>query len=109
MTPWDDALVLTGAIAGGITVTAALMTRVYKVLRRIDDAIGVDENGRSLSQRLHLLESAITPVGRDPLPARVDQIEADVQRTQRAVERIGDKLDTIESFVLQAPPHGNHQ
>lgn len=90
MTGWDDALLATAAILGALGAIATVLLRLFRVASRIDAAIGVDESGRTVSQRLAGVEDAVLPQGRESLPVRVDHIEAQVQRMAVEVSVIRD-------------------
>ena len=75
----SEAIIAVGAIMIALTAIGATLLRLFRLAQRIDAAIGVDESGRTLSQRLGAVEQAVLPDGRTSLPARVDQIESDVQ------------------------------
>lgn len=56
----------------GVVIGAAVA--VYRLARRIDDAIGVDAKGRSLSERLERVEHQLWPNGGSSLADRVNEL-----------------------------------
>jgi hypothetical protein len=80
MTQYDDAVFAAAAILTALTVILGALVKLYNVAKRIDGAIGVDDSGRTISQRLTSVEDAVLPSGKQTLPARVDQIELEVRR-----------------------------
>ena len=92
MSGWDDALLATAAILGALTAIAGILIRLFRVASRIDAAIGVDESGRTVSQRLAGVEDAVLPQGRESLPVRVDHIETRVEAMAVEVSLIRDVI-----------------
>lgn len=101
MTAWKDALFAAAGVITALTVIITLLVKSYNLTKSIDGAIGKDSEGHTLAQNVALIKGVLFPPGSLSLPQRVDQIEAEVQQTQRAVERIGTKLDVIEVVVLK--------
>lgn len=79
---------------------AALMS-VYKIARRIDDAIGVDSKGRTISDRLERVEHQLWENGGSSLADRVNAIEATAQTTATEVGLIKDFIMTGSLAVPQ--------
>lgn len=67
---WQVFLAVTAVsgIAGFITV-------IYKTAKRIEKAIGVDKNGRTLSERMDRVEHQLWENGGSSLADRVNRIE----------------------------------
>lgn len=101
MTAWKDAVIATAAIVTALTVIIGLAVKTYRLTKSIDAAIGKDSDGHTLADNVRTIKSVLFPVGSLSLPQRVDQIETEVSRTQTAVERIGTKLDVIETVVIR--------
>jgi hypothetical protein len=70
-----------GVIVGGIVAT-------YRVARRISDSIGLDEKGRTLSERLDRVEHQLWENGGSSLADRVNTIEAHAIKTTTEIEII---------------------
>lgn len=89
----DSNLILSvAAIIGGLVTICAALLAVYKIARKIDDAIGVDEKGRSISDRLGRVEHQLWPNGGSSLADQVHKIEASMTKTGAEVEIIKDFL-----------------
>lgn len=101
VTGWDDAVIAAAAILGALTVIAGTLYKLYGVAKRIDSTIGVDDSGRTLSQRLMAMEDAVLPHGRESLPARVDHIEGRVERMAVEVSMIRDVVVTSAAASSQ--------
>lgn len=68
-------IIMAGAVIGAIGIIVTFFYRGYKVIKRIDDALGVDEQGRTVSQRLTAVEGQLTmPDGRS-ITEKINAIE----------------------------------
>lgn len=68
-------IIMAGAVVGAIGVIITFVYKGYKVIKRIDDALGVDEQGRTVSQRLSSVEGQLTmPDGRS-ITEKINAIE----------------------------------
>lgn len=94
MSGWDEVVQVNGAILGTLSLVLGALLKLYGVAKRIDATIGVDDTGRTLSQRLTAMEDAVLPHGRESLPARVDHIEGRVERMAVEVSMIRDVVVT---------------
>lgn len=94
----NEQLILTvAAIITAVGVIIGSLMAIYKVARRIGDSIGVDKNGRTLSERLDRVENQLWENGGSSLADRVNTIEEHVIKTSA-------KLELIESLII-----GNQQ
>jgi hypothetical protein len=80
------------ALLLAITTISVFTYRVYKIARRIDDALGVDKEGRTISDRLSRVEYQLFPNGGTSLSDKINRIESE----QRAMQG---KIDTVEGIV----------
>lgn len=89
--PQETLLTIAALITAlGIIVGAVVAT--YRLAKRIGDAIGVDEKGRTLSDRLDRVEHQLWPNGGSSLADQVKQIHVDsVANTA--------KLDLIQGLL----------
>jgi len=94
-------VIATGAIIAALIVIGTALLKLYNIAKRIDAAIGVDENGRTISQRLGAVEDAVMPTGRATLPARVDQIEKEVKAIDTDMKQLSTEVRTIHDFVVK--------
>jgi len=62
------------AIGGFVTIGGFLYS-MYKIAKRIDSAIGVDSEGRTLSERMDKVEHQVWPNGGSSLADSVDRVE----------------------------------
>lgn len=62
-------------VIGTITGVAAFMLSMYKIAKRIDQAIGADSQGRTLSDRMSRVEHQLWENGGDSLKDQVNAIQ----------------------------------
>lgn len=62
-------------VVGAIGAIFSFFIVIYKFVKRIDTAIGVDSEGRSLSERMEKVEYQLWPNGGKSLADRVTKIE----------------------------------
>lgn len=80
-------------LGGAATVIASLLA-VYKIAKRVEQAIGTDEKGRTLSQRLDRVEHQLWENGGSSLADRVNKIEACSIETSTEVKFIKELIIT---------------
>lgn len=86
-------LLSVAAVVGGLVTIVGALIAVYKVARRIDDAIGVDAKGRTISDRLDRVEHQLWENGGSSLADRVNKIE-------RASEHTSTEVTMIKDFIM---------
>jgi hypothetical protein len=83
-----------GVIIGG-------MVAVYRVSKRVADAIGLDEKGRTISDRMERVEHQLWENGGSSLADRVNTIESHVIKMSAEVELIKDITIALQGLPLQ--------
>jgi hypothetical protein len=63
-------------VVGGIVAIAGFMISIYKIAKRIDLAVGVDSDGKTLSDRMSRVEHQLWENGGNSLKDQVNSIEA---------------------------------
>lgn len=84
------ALVVT---ALGVIIGASV--KVYKVAHRIDAALGVDKEGRTLSDRMARVEHQVWPNGGSSLADKLNRVEKAQTETQAEVRVVRDLLTVL--------------
>ena len=87
-----EQIISIAALLLAITTISIFTFRVYKIARRIDDTLGVDKEGRTISDRLSRVEYQLFPNGGTSLNDKINRIETE----QRVMQG---KLDTVEKVV----------
>ena len=62
-------------VLGTITAVGAFLFSIYKLAKRIDQAIGTDSQGRTLSDRMSRVEHQLWENGGDSLKDQVNNIQ----------------------------------
>lgn len=91
------------AIISGVGVIIGALYAVYKIARKIDDAIGIDEKGRTISERLGKVEHQLWPNGGSSLADQVHKIDTSMTQTSAEVGLIKDFLLSGQLPAQQAP------
>lgn len=84
------------AIAASVTAFGILIgavVAVYRIAKRIDDALGLDKDGRTLSDRMDRVEHQLWENGGSSLADRVNNIE-------KHVVKVSTQLDLIKEITL---------
>lgn len=96
-------------IAAGITaagvITGALYA-IYKIAKRIDQAIGVDSQGKTLSDRMERVEHQLWENGGSSLADRVNNIQQNTVKLTAEVDflkdlTIGQRADELLSVEIE--------
>jgi hypothetical protein len=61
-------------VVGTLTGVGAFMFSIYKIAKRVDQAIGVDAQGKTLSERMSRVEHQLWENGGDSLKDQVNSI-----------------------------------
>ena len=88
------------ALMLAVTAIAVFTYRVYKIARRIDDTLGVDKEGRTISDRLSRVEYQLFPNGGASLSDKITKIESE----QRVMQGKVDAVETIVNTLLREKP-----
>lgn len=92
-----DQLLVTSAVVTAIGIIVGGIVAVYRIARKIENAIGLDSNGRTISERLDRVEHQLWENGGTSLADKVNKIEAHAIKTEA-------ELGIIKDFVLGVSP-----
>lgn len=90
-----DLLMRNAEIVSAITVILVGGVPVYRLATRIESAVGKDEDGRTLSDRMARVEYQLWENGGDSLKDRVNQLD------DRTI-KMDAKLDLIQEIVVSS-------
>jgi len=80
-------------VIGTVTAVGSFMFSIYKIAKRVDQAIGVDAQGKTLSERMSRVEHQLWENGGSSLKDQVN----DVQKCQTEMNA---KMGVIEGLLL---------
>ena len=93
-------------ITGAISALCIFMYSVYKIAKRIDGSIGVDGEGRTLSDRMDKVEYQLWPNGGQSLADRVNSIDKTNNQMMTEVQIIKElvlgMIDTTQQASVEA-------
>lgn len=70
-----DTVIMVGAVVAALTGIGYFVLKIYKILKRIDSVLGVDKQGRTISDRLERVEHQLFPNGGSSLTDKINRIE----------------------------------
>lgn len=85
VTEW---IVLAGAVVAAITAIGIFTHRIYRIAQRIDGALGIDREGRTISDRLARVEHQLFPNGGSSLTDKINRIEHDQRQMKGEVSAL---------------------
>jgi hypothetical protein len=94
LTTQQNILSIAGIIGALVVILGAVLS-IYKIARRLDDALAVDEQGRSVSERMSRVEHQLWENGGSSLADRLNQNCRVTDETATEVRFIKDVLLTI--------------
>jgi hypothetical protein len=97
----NEILFSIAAIVTALGVIIAGMLAIYKIAKRVDDAIGLDTQGRTLSERMNKVEHQLWENGGSSLADRVNTIETHVIKMSAEVELIKDITIALQGMPMQ--------
>jgi hypothetical protein len=86
----NDLLLAIAATITAFGVVIGAFVAIYRVAKRIGDAMGVDSKGRTISDRLDRVEHQLWENGGSSLADRVNNIEKHVVKVSTEIEFIKD-------------------
>lgn len=93
--PWSEQVLTAAAIIVAVGVIIGAGYKVYKVAHRIDAALGVDTQGRTLSDRLTRVEHQLWPNGGSSLADKLNRVEATQHQQTAELRIVRDLLTTL--------------
>lgn len=87
---------------GTISVLGSFAYLIYKIARRIEQAVGVDDKGRTLSERVGRIEYQLWENGGESLKDQVNAMEALARQTSVEVSFIKEII--LSATTLEAEP-----
>jgi hypothetical protein len=89
-------------VLGTISIVGSFAYLIYKIARRIEQAVGVDGEGRTLSERVGRIEYQLWENGGESLKDQVNAMEVLARQTSIEVSFIKDII--LSATTLEAEP-----
>lgn len=90
--PIDEWIIALAVLIGALAVIGSFSKKAYKGIQRIEATLGTDEKGRTIAERLDVVEHQLFPNGGGSLADKVGQIDI------RQIE-LEAKVGTVERMV----------
>ena len=83
---------MAAAVIGGVFAISGFIYTIYKIATRVEAAIGTDEKGRTISDRMDRVEYQLWENGGESLADRVNEIDKNSRETAVEVRFIKEIL-----------------
>lgn len=103
----QDLILYASALVGALGVLFGAIYSIYRIAKRIGDALGVDEKGRTISERLDRVEHQLWENGGSSLADRVNNIEMHVLKVSTEIEIIKDITLGMQATKAPRPRQKN--
>lgn len=100
----SEVLMAVVATIGAFSVLVGAVIAIFRIAKRIDDALGVDKDGRTVSDRLERVEHQLWENGGSSLADRVNNIEKHVVKVSTEIEFIKDLTLGLHQHQTDATP-----
>ena len=100
----NEVLLAIAATIAAFTVLTGGVISVYRIAKRIDGALGLDEHGRTVSDRLERVEHQLWENGGSSLADRVNNIEKHVVKVSTEIEFIKDLTLGLHNNQTESTP-----
>lgn len=95
-----DLIMTIATVLGSLAVIFGFVYSLYKLAKRIDAAIGTDDKGRTISDRLDKVEHQLWENGGSSLADRVNNIEKHVVKVSTEIDFIKDLTLGISNSTI---------
>ena len=99
----QEGLIMAAALVGALSVIFGGVWAVYRVARRVEDAIGKDEKGRTLAERMGRVEHQLWPNGGSSLADKIQQVERETISIRGEHELVREMLSTNVANTTKKP------
>jgi hypothetical protein len=90
-----ETIVAIAAVLAAVTVIAHFVRKIYVIARRIEQSLGMDAKGRTVTDRLERIEHQLFPNGGTSLVDKMNRIEVDQHKMQGRMESMERTLGSI--------------
>lgn len=92
-------LLMTAGIVAAILGIIGFLFKVYHVATRIDAALGVDKQGRTLSERMERVEHQVWPNGGSSMADQVNKVREDIGEMDKRVVAVAAQVTVIRDML----------
>jgi hypothetical protein len=92
---WTDRVLAAAAVIVAFGVIIGAGWKIYKMVHRVDQALGVDKQGRTVAERLSRVEHQLWPNGGTSLADKVDRLERRSSETTTELRVVRDLLTVL--------------
>lgn len=89
---------MAGATMGAILVLIGGIISIYRIAKRIDNSIGLDQEGRTITDRMGRVEHQLWPNGGSSLADKVNELDRQSRETSGEVKVI---LNLLQIMVAK--------
>lgn len=89
---------MVGAVVGAILVVFGGVVSIYRLVKRIDNSIGLDQDGRTVTDRIGRVEHQLWPNGGSSLADKVNELDRQSRETSGEVKVI---LNLLQIMVAK--------
>jgi hypothetical protein len=93
-----ELILMVGAVVGAILVVFGGVVSIYRLVRRIDNSIGLDQDGRTVTDRMGRVEHQLWPNGGSSLADKVNELDRQSRETSGEVKVI---LNLLQIMVAR--------
>jgi hypothetical protein len=97
-----DIILTVSAVVSAFGILIGSIYAIYRAARRIGDALGVDRDGRTISERLDRVEHQLWENGGTSLADRVNDIQTHVVKVSTEIELIKDITLGLHNSVAKS-------
>lgn len=91
----DEWLIALAAVLVAVGVVVKFASVMYDAMKRIEAAIGVDQNGRTLADRLDRVEHQLFPNGGSSLTDKINRIAFEQQELKHELDKVKARVDEL--------------
>jgi hypothetical protein len=93
-----DLILMAGAVVGAVIVVFGGVVSIYRLVKRIDNSIGLDQDGRTITDRMGRVEHQLWPNGGSSLADKVNELDRQSRETSGEVKVI---LNLLQIMVAK--------
>jgi hypothetical protein len=93
-----EIILMAGAVVGAVAVVFGGVVSIYRLVKRIDNSIGLDQDNRTISDRMGRVEHQLWPNGGSSLADKVNELDRQSRETSGEVKVI---LNLLQIMVAK--------